>query len=59
MYCTNLTTQYAMTKYLGKEISNLVLLPYDKASYTSALLSIYFFKACVKKNITILYIFIF
>lgn len=47
MYCTNLTTQYAMTKYLGKEISNLVLLPYDKASYTSALLSIYFFKACV------------
>lgn len=47
MYCTNLTTQYAMTKYLGKEISNLVLLSYDKASYTSALLSIYFFKACV------------
>lgn len=41
------TTRYAMTKYLGKEISNLVLLPYDKASYTSALLSIFFFKACV------------
>lgn len=46
MYCTNLTTQYAMTKYLGEGIGNLVLLFYDKTRHTSALLfNIYFFKS--------------
>lgn len=43
MYCSNLTTKYAMTKYLGEGIGNLVLLFYDKARHTSALLFIYFF----------------
>lgn len=31
MYCSNLTTKYAMTKYLREGIGNLVLLFYDKA----------------------------